>query len=163
MYNISDRKPWEQRLIVEFPDLYLETNSSSSDSSFLRYGFECDGGWEALIWEFSTKAVQLLAEARQIDPQSFIKASIVKQKLTLLKWHCTYELPSHQTEQLLKIIAQLRNDSGITCEKCGAFADKRETRPNCNKALCTDCFCKRREPREPRAAQSALPEGYKND
>ncbi len=87
---------WQKKIIRKYPVLYLETSPAHSkdsgklpdDHCNLRYGFECEAGWEELIDELSATGEALVKALRAFNFQDDARVSglIVKEKFGRLCW-----------------------------------------------------------------------------
>lgn len=128
-------KNWELGIIADFPDIFTKepsaTVQSYIDSGYvekddwvnLRYGFECDSGWEQLIREYCTQSMFLLKLLHDsgFDPTAKIYGCIIKEKFGVLTIQNDATLKSESWELYLNIVRSVENKSQSVCESTGKF------------------------------------------
>lgn len=92
----------------------------------MAFGIDCDDGWFQLVWEVSEKLAALNVVAKQ-----------VKQKLGLLVIYI-----DRYDAETREILAEAKERSSKTCEKCGKDGILREEL-SWLKTLCDTCLVNR--------------------
>jgi len=127
---------WQKKIIRKYPILYLETSPEHSkdaaelpdDHCNLRYGFECEAGWEKLIDELSATGEALVKALRAFNFQDDARVSglIIKEKFGLLCWQGQDNLLPPFHSLWWGYISSIRERSSHTCEKSGKFGELRK-------------------------------------
>jgi len=127
---------WQKKIIRKYPILYLETSPEHSkdaaelpdDHCNLRYGFECEAGWEKLIDELSATGTSLVKALQAFGFQydARITAYIVKEKFGVLSWQGLDNLLPPFRSLWFGYVAWIRERSSHTCEKSGKFGELRK-------------------------------------
>jgi hypothetical protein len=126
---------WQLEIIHHYPMLYLKechgipaNDPDHEDSCHLRYGFECDAGWAALIREISDVAVSLVRVLRAFGFQgdARITPCVVKEKLGGLRWQFVHNLLPPFGELFRAYAYWVEQKSNQVCERSGKFGQLRQ-------------------------------------
>ena len=104
-------KVFENCLIKTFPDLYKGAYMSPTEN-LMCFGFECGDGWFSIIAALSVKLVK---------SGEGIVATQVKEKYGTLRFYIL-----GGTDEVYDLIDAAEEESGKTCERCGAVGSLRE-------------------------------------
>ena len=88
----------------------------------LRYGFECDQGWAAIIRKFSETATNIVAKLRSsgLQTDAWIRASIFKEKFASLRWQGYDNLIPPFHKRFFAYARFISDKFSHICERCGA-------------------------------------------
>ncbi len=126
---------WQLEIIHHYPTLYLKgtprilaSDPDQEDSCHLRYGFECDAGWAALIREISDVAVSLVRVLRAFGFQgdARITPCVVKEKMGNLRWQFVHNLLPPFGELFRAYAFWVEQKSNLVCERSGKFGQLRQ-------------------------------------
>jgi hypothetical protein len=130
---------WQRQIIQRHPLLYLEPSLKTrehyeqagmeipEDFCSLRFGFECDQGWAALLEELSATGSALIKVLRAFGFQhdACIQAFIVKEKMGVLSWAGHDNLLEPFRSLWFGYKVWIKERSSDTCEKSGKFGQLR--------------------------------------
>jgi hypothetical protein len=134
-FTTSNLPKWQLEIINQYPSLYLERDSGTpaidldqGSPCHLRYGFECDAGWAALIREVSDVAVSLVRVLRAFGFQGDVRIvpCVVKEKLGALRWQAVHNLLPPFRELFQAYVVWVEQKSTQVCERSGKHGQLRQ-------------------------------------
>jgi hypothetical protein len=134
-FTTSNLPKWQLEIINQYPSLYLERDPGTpaigldqGSPCHLRYVFECDAGWAALIREVSDVAVSLMRVLRSVGFQgdARIIPCVVKEKLGGLRWQAVHNLLSPFRELFQAYVFSVEQKSTQICERSGKHGQLRQ-------------------------------------
>jgi len=133
-FSLQGLPAWQVRIIKDYPRIYLEpdpvriedlrTREHHPHAPFycnLRFGFECQAGWQKLITQLSLAADALCVDLRSSgrQPNARVTAFIFKQKFGRLRWQGTNNLIEPYRTLFFGFTEGIEWESERTCELCG--------------------------------------------
>jgi hypothetical protein len=112
-------KELTDKLVADFPILF----GATEPTTFSRYQFECDDGWEPLLRRLSEKVEEWNREQPLMNPESEpVRVMQVKEKFGGLRFYV-----GRCPEYLDRAIQEAEAESLWTCEDCGLVDESVET------------------------------------